>query len=142
MLRSDPGRAIDRAPTVEDVLEELPVRLTLVALRGRDDSEDARVSGPSATGLGLPIVLSSRLSQPDETRESSATRWLPRSAPDATLRAGAVERATPQWTELTGRGRSELVPEAGQRAVADAVEREAQQRVGDPQRPLQHQLAW
>ena len=49
-----PTRAvpIERAPTVEEVIDELRVRLTLVALRAQEDGEDARVCGPSATGLG------------------------------------------------------------------------------------------
>jgi hypothetical protein len=60
-----PTRAvpIERAPTVEEVIDELRARLTLVASRAQEDGEDARVCGPSATGLGLPTVLSSRLSQ-------------------------------------------------------------------------------
>jgi hypothetical protein len=88
MLRSDPGRAIERAPTVEEVIEELRVRLTLVALRARDDSEDARVCGPSATGLGLPMVLSSRLSQ--RTKRGSQARPDGSPAPRQTRPCGPV----------------------------------------------------
>jgi hypothetical protein len=53
---------IERPPTVEEVIDELRARLTLVASRAQEDGEVARVRGPSATGLGLPTVLSSRLS--------------------------------------------------------------------------------
>jgi hypothetical protein len=63
---------LERAPTVEEVIDELRVRLTLVALRAQADGEVARVRGPSATGLGLPTVLSSRLSQRTRRHQSAA----------------------------------------------------------------------
>jgi hypothetical protein len=62
MLRPGPAVPIERPPTVEEVIDELRARLTLVALRAQEDGEVARVRGPSAAGLGLPTVLSSRLS--------------------------------------------------------------------------------
>jgi hypothetical protein len=62
MLRPGPAVPIERPPTVEEVIDELRARLTLVALRAQEDRELARVRGPSATGLGLPTLLSSRLS--------------------------------------------------------------------------------
>jgi hypothetical protein len=62
MLCPGPAVPIERPPTVEEVIDELRARLTLVALRAQEDGEVARVRGPSATGLGLPTVLSSRLS--------------------------------------------------------------------------------
>jgi hypothetical protein len=70
MLRPGPAVPIERPPTVEEVIDELRARLTLVALRAQEDGEVARVRGPSATGLGLPAVLSSRLSQ--RTKPGSA----------------------------------------------------------------------
>ncbi len=57
--------------TVEEVVDELRARLTLVASRAQEDGEVARVRGPSATGLGLPTVLSSRLSQRTSTERPS-----------------------------------------------------------------------
>jgi hypothetical protein len=62
MLRPGPAVPIERPPTVEEVIDELRARLTLVALRAQEDGEVARLRGPSATRLGLPTVLSSRLS--------------------------------------------------------------------------------
>jgi hypothetical protein len=62
MLRPGPAVPIERPPTIEEVIDELRARLTLVASRAQEDGEVARVRGPSATGLGLPTVLSSRLS--------------------------------------------------------------------------------
>jgi hypothetical protein len=53
---------IERPPAVEEVIDELRARLTLVALRAQEDGEVARDRGPSATGLRLPTVLSNRLS--------------------------------------------------------------------------------
>jgi len=62
MLRRGPAVPIERPPTVEEVIAELRARLTLVASPAQQDGEVARVRGPSATRLGLPTVLSSRLS--------------------------------------------------------------------------------
>jgi hypothetical protein len=62
MLRPGPAVPIERPTTVEEVIDELRARLTLVASRAQEDGEVARVRGPSATGLGRPPVLSSRLS--------------------------------------------------------------------------------
>ncbi|MCW3049928.1 MAG: hypothetical protein JWO74_4212 [Solirubrobacterales bacterium] len=67
MLRPGPAVPIERPPTVEEVIDELRARLTLVALRAQEDGEVARVRGPSAAGLGLPTVLSSRLSHRTST---------------------------------------------------------------------------
>ena len=58
MLRPDPAVPIERPLTLEEVLDELRVRLTLVALRAQEDGEVARARGPSATGLGVPTLLS------------------------------------------------------------------------------------
>ena len=49
MLRPGPAVPIERPPTVEEVIDELRARLTLVALRAQEDGEVARVRGPSAT---------------------------------------------------------------------------------------------
>jgi len=50
MVRPHPAVPIELPPTVEEVLDELRVRLTLVALRAHEDGEVARARGPSATG--------------------------------------------------------------------------------------------
>ena len=75
MLRPDPAVPTERPPTVEEVIDELRARLTLVALRAQEDGEVARVRGPSATGFGLPTVLSSRLSHRTHTSSSRHATW-------------------------------------------------------------------
>ena len=69
MLRPGPAVPIERPPTVEEVIDELRARLTLVALRAQEDGEVARVHGPSATGLEPPTVLSGRLSHRTAMKE-------------------------------------------------------------------------
>src|SRR5215207_258502 len=54
MLPLDPAVLIERPLTVEEVLDELRVRLTLVGLRAQEDGEVARARGPAATGLEVP----------------------------------------------------------------------------------------
>jgi hypothetical protein len=41
---------IERPPIVEEVIDELHVALTLVALRAQEDGEVARLRGPSQLG--------------------------------------------------------------------------------------------
>jgi hypothetical protein len=50
MLRPDPAVPIERPLTVEEVLDELRVRLTLVASRAQEDAEVAQARGRSALG--------------------------------------------------------------------------------------------
>jgi hypothetical protein len=60
----------DRSPSRRS--STLRARLTLVALRAQEDGEVARGRGPSASGLGVPTVLSSRLSQRTTRRRPAA----------------------------------------------------------------------
>ena len=85
MLRPGPAVPIERPPTVEEVIDELRARLTLVASRAQKDGEVARVRSPSATGLGLPTVLSSRLSHRTTSRRLGDARADLRNSRGATL---------------------------------------------------------
>jgi hypothetical protein len=70
---------IERPPTIEEVIDELRARLTLVALRAQDDGEVARVRGRSenrvrtADGALQSTVASDELQQCGGTIASHGT---------------------------------------------------------------------
>jgi len=68
MLRPDPAVPIERPLTVEEVLDELRVPLTLVALRAKEDAELAQARGPSAQGWECDGPLQSTVAT-DEKQE-------------------------------------------------------------------------
>jgi hypothetical protein len=100
MLRPGPAVPIERPPTVEEVHRRAPRRLAprCVASAGGHRGRSRR--GPSATGLGLPTVLSTRLSH--RTNRSGAGRPPASLARAIAMRQkherASVVRRVAQWT--------------------------------------------